>query len=332
MASAFEEGEVVPVLGAGANLCGRSAADPWGETSDRLPSGTDLARYLLKEFNLQDWDDSAGQVLAPPEGDRSRQQTETRHLDLVRIAQYIALMNGYDPLKKKLHQVFDREYTPTPLHDFLASLPSLLEKNGSSKRYLLVVTTNYDDVLERAFTSANEPYDLVAYQVDGKHAGKFVHVSPGAAPVPINVPGKYGKHDELSLKERNVILKIHGLVRRHNMPLPDSFVITEDHYIDYLSRRNVSDLLPIHVKEKLVNSSLLFLGYSLRDWNVRVILHHIWSQRDVEGYTSWAVQRDPDEIDERFWKSPRRNVEIFDMPLDEYVRELSGYVVGNEPE
>ena len=47
---------------------------------------------------------------------------------------------------------------------------------------------------------------------------------------------------------------------------------------------------------RMRNSHFLFLGYGMRDWNLRVILHHIWSQQ-VRKMGSWAIERDPDPID-----------------------------------
>ncbi len=72
-------------------------------------------------------------------------------------------------------------------------------------------------------------------------------------------------------------------------PERDSFVITEDHYIDYLTRTDISNLLPVTLAAKLRKSHFLFLGYSLRDWNLRVILHRIWGEQKLT-YKSWAIQ------------------------------------------
>ena len=42
-----------------------------------------------------------------------------------------------EPLRKRLKEIFSHEQAPTPLHEFLAGLPAPL----------LIVTTNYDDLL-----------------------------------------------------------------------------------------------------------------------------------------------------------------------------------------
>jgi hypothetical protein len=113
-------------------------------------------------------------------------------------------------------------------------------------------------------------------------------------------------------------MKVHGTVNRQD-ETGDSYVITEDHYIEYLLNTHLSQLVPVTLLAKLLRSSFLFLGYRLRDWNLRVILHRIWLERDLE-YQSWAVQRDPDDLDSELWR--RRRVEVYDVPLDEYVAEL----------
>lgn len=289
-------GRVVPFLGAGANLCGRKTIPSGGawKPGTLLPSGTELSAYLAATFEY-------------PEPDP---------MDLIRVAQFVDVMNGSGPLYEELHELFDVDYEPTALHLFLASLPQTLRAKGSLRPYPLVVTTNYDDALERAFQSVDEPFDLVWYMADGEHRGKFLHRPPGGSPIAIETPNEYRA---LALDERTVILKIHGAVDRPGAEW-DSFVITEDHYIDYLTRTDLSSLIPVRLAAKLKRSHLLFLGYGLRDWNLRVILHRIWGEQRLS-YKPWAVQLHPSPVEQEFWR--KRDVDILDVPLDEYVEALS---------
>ena len=211
--------------------------------------------------------------------------------------------------------MFDADYEPTPLHRYIASIPSILREKGYPPRHPLVVTTNYDDALERAFLAANEPFDLVAYVAEGEERGKFIHVAPGGEVCLIERPNEYRG---LSLDQRSVILKIHGAVDRAGA-LWDSFVITEDHYINYLTRTDISALLPVTLAAKLRKSHFLFLGYSLRDWNLRVILHRIWGEQKLT-YKSWAVLEKLELMEKDFWRS--REVDVFTVPLDEYIAAL----------
>ena len=95
-----------------------------------------------------------------------------------------------------------------------------------------MISTRYDLAIERAFETAGEEIDVVTYVATGPYRGKFWHRAPGEEPRPIDVPNTYAT--ELSLDRRTVLLKLHGAVD----PFPDreweSFVITEDDYIDYL--------------------------------------------------------------------------------------------------
>jgi hypothetical protein len=293
---AMISGRVVPFLGAGANLCGRPKGKVWKSASDPyLPTGSELSAYLAHKHNC-----------APG-------------TDLARISQDVTLLSGTGGLFGSLHELFDRDYSPTSLHQLLAGFPSLLAAKGLPPRYQLIVTTNYDDVLERAFIAANEPFDLVTYVSEGKSRGKFIHTTPDGASKTIDIPNQYR---EVSLDRRSVILKIHGAVNRA-VPdgVEDSYVITEDHYIDYLTRTDLSNLVPVTLLAKLRRSHFLFLGYGLRDWNLRVILHRIAEEQNVN-YKSWAIQLGPSDLDRRAWS--RRDVEILDLTLDRYVSVLRG--------
>jgi hypothetical protein len=298
----FTRGQVTPVLGAGANLTGRPVGASWEPLEKHLPSGGELAQYLAKRFDY--------------EGDTS---------DLVRVSQYVAVTKGgTGPLYEALHEIFDHNYEVTPLHTFLASLPATLSAKGELLRGPpLLLTTNYDDLLERAFDATGEEYDLVVYVAEGRDAGKFLHRPYGKEPRLIEEPESYL---ELDPAQQTVILKIHGFVDR-TQPDPedamDSYVITEDHYIDYLSRTDLERLVPVKLLKRLGRCHFLFLGYSLRDWNLRAILHRIWAGRHTD-FASWAVQMHPDPLEARSWR--RREVEIFDMGLEEYLHGLSKYV------
>jgi hypothetical protein len=291
---ALKRGNLVPVLGAGANLCGRPK-DVGFERGRYLPNGQELAQELAKSFDYP----------------------AHEPLELVRVSQYAYLLDGSGPLYDALHEVFNQDYPPTPLHAFLAEVPARLRTAGLLRQHPLLVTTNYDDSLERALKSVGEEFDLVSYVAQGKHRGKFRHWPSDAEPRIIEEPERYL---DVSPKRRTVILKIHGLVDRVSTRPEDSYVITEDHYIEYLSWTDLDTFLPVTLLEYLKYSHFLFLGYSMRDWNLRAILNRLWAERDGKTYTSWAIQVDPDRIDRRSWEL--RSVYIFDVPLDRYVEEL----------
>ena len=95
------------------------------------------------------------------------------------------------------------------------------------------------------------------------------------------------------------------------------------------------------MKEYFDSRSFLFLGYSLDDWNLRVILHSLKgilkrnaapadgsSGEDdfaktfgvTPARTHWSIQKDPTEYDQAVWRG--RNVTIGNRDLNVFVDSL----------
>jgi len=296
------ENVIVPFLGAGVSMCNRHPQGArWKGGAGFLPTGSELSAHLASRFLYT--------------GDSS---------DLARVAEYISLMSGPASLYQELKRVFAADYPVTDVHRLLASLPTLTLRKGGQRQCPLIITTNYDDLLERAFDEAAEPYHLVTYIAEGEHRGKFRHTNDGRSCI-VEVPNQY--HD-VAPGERAVILKIHGAFPRKRSdadPAPSAstdlpgYVITEDHYIDYLTRTELSNLVPVRLVQHLSMCRFLFIGYALRDWNLRVILHRL-SSANALSYTSWAIQNAPTALDRKFWS--RRNIDILEIDIEEYLAGL----------
>jgi DNA-binding SARP family transcriptional activator len=243
---------------------------------------------------------------------------------LPRVAQYVAVMKGSGPLYDELHALLDAEATPTPIHHFFAALPPLLRDRGVPHQ--LLVTTSYDLALEAAFLEAGEEFDVVTYIAAGPQRGKFCHIRPDGTGRVVDLPNTYAT--ELSLEDRTVILKLHGQVDRGPEREWESFVITEDDYIDYLSHSDVAAAVPVGLAAKLRRSHFLFLGYTMADWNLRVVLNRLWSDHPLS-YRSWAVQPEAKPLEREFWR--RRDVDVQDLPLERYIQMLAAHAGVGEP-
>ncbi|HET6869831.1 MAG TPA: SIR2 family protein [Solirubrobacteraceae bacterium] len=295
-----DEGNLVPVLGLRMGE-GHRGAQSLIEATQSLPDAEELAAGLAQRFNL-----------AP------------RELDLAQVAQYVYITRGRPDLYMTLKQMLTNDCEPGALHQFLARIPETLRGLGQERKYQLIVTTNFDTALEQAFDEADEEYDLAVYMASGDDKGHFVHFPYDGDPVPIVQPNKYGgfpigDYGEL---ERTVIVKIHGAVdgNRGEYRWKENYVITEDHYIDYLSVRPIGDVVPIQILDKLRNSHCLFLGYTMRDWNLRVFLKRIWTGQPLDT-KSWAVQREPDMLEREFWA--HYLVDLYASDLRAYADRLS---------
>ena len=303
------DGNVVPFLGAGANLCGRPQDAVWHQ-GQYLPSGGELASFLAETFAY------------PPR--EVRLNCPSCHADVQGTEKSPDLARDSRDLYRELHRVFDADYAATSVHRFLATLPAVLARKGYPQRHLLVVTTNYDDLMERAFREAGQPFDILTYRAWGEYRGRFFHTPPQGEARLIENPNDYA---DVSVDRRHVVLKIHGAVNRGRDWKQDSYVIREDDYIQYLAC-TTENMLPATVGQKLKESHLLFMGYSLSDLNLRVILYRIWSNLRFS-YKSWAIQVNPQRIEQEFWT--RRNVEILDFSLEDYVKALEGRIENLAP-
>lgn len=135
-----------------------------------------------------------------------------------------------------------------------------------------IVTTNYDDLIERAY--ADLPHNVVSTD------------------------------RELAIADRSIptIYKIHGDLRN-----PDGIILTRSDYEKWYSQEN--DPLWLKVKTMLLQGSVIFLGYSMRDENIRDVFRFIndkmgdfarqhyvvapnWTESDIESLPSKLVYLD----------------------------------------
>lgn len=295
IAQRLKASAVVPFLGAGASFVGRTPGAAWDPSSRvLLPSGRELSSLLADETSFPS--------TSPAE-----------RYELAKVASYYADVNGRPLLRNRLREVLSGDCPCGPLHRFLAAVTVPL----------VIVVTNYDTLLEKAFREAGRPYDLVVHPADRKDFANAVLWWPhGAAEPTPQAPNRL----DIDLGTTTVIYKMHGTIDARSSAW-DSFVITEEDYVDFLSRMTASTAVPPLLLEHFRERSFLFLGYGLGDWNLRVILKNLrkylggrGSDDYDEALPSWAIQYQPSELERTLWK--RRNVSIFDLTLDEFVARL----------
>jgi CHAT domain/SIR2-like domain len=286
------EGTVVPLLGAGV----RGAS----------PTVDELATPLAEQF-------------------------DTKSAGLAEVAQRVAVTLGERRLYTAVKELVAARSEPTDVHRFLAEFPGVLRRLGLSPPPQLIISANYDSGLERAFEDANEPFDYAVYVAS---SGWFVHVPWGeraSEPIATTIlePRRYVDFpiDDDGQLERTIVVKIHGGPdgREGNVAWRNNYVVTEDHYIDYLPTHNIQDHLPIQLLDKLTGSRCLFLGYVLRSWNARVFLRRIWRGNPITE-NSWAIEQDPDPLEKASW-SAIGHVELLAAPLPDYVNALRSALV-----
>ncbi|MES2707205.1 MAG: SIR2 family protein [Verrucomicrobiota bacterium] len=321
------KGNLIVFLGAGASL---SSPLP-GKPNCTLPSASRLSRILLAQLYR---DPGYKQEI-----NRCIHLQLSSNLSLA--AQYCASVADEDWVYNKLTSVFTGDYQPTDLHRALASVTKRQERHSPKypRHAPLVLTTNYDMIVEKALSEIGQCFDQIVYRstpftlpdgeldrkgyflrtksdfdpVAGKWSTSRTVIEDPAKDTGISVTGDVYEH----LHTRPVLLKIHG--SRHDSNALASYIITQDHYIRYLSQMNAKSFLPAQLINILRNHRYLFLGYSLTDSNVHAQLSQFWDLQPVQT-RHYAIRRNPTAVEVQLWK--QRGVDIYNGDLNDFGADL----------
>ena len=321
-------GTVVPFFGSAASAAYRPPdATEW--ENKFLPSGPELAAILARASNysaataaydaaLSDLAEAAaGAAPSVPVAEimAALKPVLVRHVGgppgLALIASWYAHVQSTRPaLERKLRQAFDVTSEPGPLHTRLADIPEIN----------LYVTTNYDDLLERAL-EPRHPHVLV------DRLGKGLAISSGSGTLePIARTGQdlcqRLTDPETGEPSAPILFKMHGSIDRKNRK-NDSYLITEEDYVDYLGRDH-GEYVPPYINGLMEGKNFLFLGYSLEDWNVRVVLRKLLNKITPGDVRCWAIVRGRSDTEQRVWQSQSLNIYPMDLLKfsDKLVAEL----------
>jgi hypothetical protein len=305
--NAVEEGRFVPFLGCDAARFGRPAHDSW--VRGQYPPDTgEIAHELAKRLG------------SPIQGLPS----------LIHVSQLTSLLEDDVVLFERLYDLYTINYPPTMLHRLLAELPGRLwKKEKYPKRpgwRLVIFSTAFDDLMERAFDEARQPYHLFAYRPRSLNAngvaqaGRFVHIPPGGEPVEMPEPNIYRGHDGNPYPyPYPLIVKLCGL---RITPEPNSVVVTEDQYLEYLPGQEIGALLPATLLNQVKNRMFVFLGCSSQEWHFRLLWQRMKYQNDSLHARGWAILSQPSEIEMKFWDRLDKNID----PLVIAPEEAMAYV------
>jgi hypothetical protein len=275
----IDSGLCVPFLGAGVN-------------AGTLPLGGDVARCLLEKLlghEVAAFSDLV-EVLPKPALEAYPDLGRVRVEDLARVALHLELEGDYSGVVDYLKEIIvDDGLEPAEILRVLARLP-----------FKLIVTTNYDRLLERAFELEKQAKLVLSQPIEGFAVDEMERWQANLA------------------SGERVIYKLHGSFD----DLTPNLVISEDDYIAFLGIAADEKLgVPNQIKGTIKDSVLLFLGYGLEDWDVRTIYNLL-----IEGKTkrarrkSFAIQKAPPPFWVRFWE--KKGVTIFDIDLDDFAGQL----------
>lgn len=290
----LDDGLCVPFLGAGVNAAGDGYAG--------LPLGAAVALRLAEDLVTAQV--ATFEELAKVEV-LNEALNDYPHLlrlslqDLARVAFHLERAVDNPHLMEVVQEILhDRDSQPSRLLKTLARLP-----------VRLIVTTNYDGLMEKAFDEAGREYRRVVQPIDGWDPNTMVELDKELA--------------EKKAAGIPILYKIHGSFDDEAGTTPQ-IIITEEDYITFLTVvANERRGIPQQISSEMTSATLLFLGYSLEDWDFRTLFKGtIETLGRYKTRRSFAVQRQAPRFWVRFWEEEPRKVTIHDMDLHEFAAQL----------
>ncbi|HSF84347.1 MAG TPA: SIR2 family protein [Acidimicrobiia bacterium] len=248
-----------------------------------LPSGGQLARSWAQEYDF-------------PHDHREDEQ-----LDLIDVAQFLSIRHGPECPKELIAKGFSGVAppnfdAPNEAHGLLATLD-----------LPIYLTTNYDDFMTKAL------------EAKGKRPHReYCRWNPKVRA--LAEPSCFDDPDYQPTVEEPLVYHLHGIQDR-----PESIVITEDDYLTFIVELSWhrKQLLPDMIQQALTGTSLMFMGYGLKDWDFKVIFQAlvIAMEASLRG-RSVSVQLPVSDRNQRGYLAEymcEKSIEVFWGDLDQFV-------------
>jgi hypothetical protein len=302
---AIQRGQVTPILGPGL-------------FESEMGSQRDIARR---------WAEAYRYPMAPHERESLPQVAQFLTVNQYKRAPYEELDEymRQDILKRFGDRLPAALRSPmTPLDDLFEAVGLMRRQREAAEPYKVLarlpfsvyITTNWNNLLASALREENKdpqvmlcPWNEYTEQLD---------------PIEARLPGYQPS------VAQPLVFHLFG-----RLSDPESVVLTEDDYFDYLigvTRNN--ELIPSAVRRAITKSALLFLGFQLDDWQFRIIFRSIVAYQGgelLENYPHIAVQLEPEE--DRILEPERArryldgafkgaNISLFWGKVEDFTREL----------
>jgi hypothetical protein len=267
----------------------------------------------------------AGVHCAPPEGSRYVYPEEerppmgsalSRHLaeacqlkkrypdegdaNLARVALFYETTKSRNQLVAEIEAAVHQGKRPSPALRALAELP-----------FPLVVTTNFDQLFERSLDAADKSSKQVT--VYSPKSTEATRAYRGMMPTP----------------KDPWVIKMHG-----DIGTPESMVITDEDYIQFVQRMFDKDPyhpVPMMARALFSQCPMLFVGYSLIDYNLRLLfktLRGLVDQANIPD--AYSVDLYPDPLILAVWGNKQQYVRFLAENVWEFVPSLYKKVKGEE--
>lgn len=186
---------------------------------------------------------------------------------------------------------------PSPALLMLASMP-----------FSYIVTTNYDMLFEKALRMVGKEPQILCYVDEEVPRPQVKSVSPDSP----------------------LVFYIHGCLSNDRA---SSLVITDEDYIKFIQRMTANPTkspIPARLDAELATSSVLFIGYSLRDYNLRLLFRTLTWNLDYESRAttslSYSIDKKPDRLIVDIYENKHRYLAFLERDFWKVLPGLSSIV------
>jgi hypothetical protein len=228
-------------------LCGAGIS----VSRDGLPSGHQLALELAQRSGQPDLEGS-----------------------LPAVAEAYELQFGHHSLISYLiERIGNPRFSPLLTHQLIAELP-----------INVIITTNWDNLLEEALRQARKPFAKVVQDVDISYADQ----------------------------DKTLLVKLHGSVEQK-----DSIVVANDDFYNVFARLPETTNL---IRGYFATRTLLFLGFGLADEDFKRLYLEVIRNLGRHKRRAYAVQLNPDLSTTKYWQE--KNVEVIGVDAADFLTAL----------
>ena len=218
--------------------------------------------------------------------------------NLRRVSLFFEIARSRNQLVESVRSAVQAGKQPSPMLKALAELD-----------FPIVITTNYDRLFEQALAAAGKQPRVAVYTPELEATTDYRDPTP----------------------ESPIVFKIHGDIDRG-----ETIVMTDEDYIQFvlrMSNKDPYDPVPLTLKFYLTNWTTLFLGYSLLDYNLRLLFKTLrWKIDNANVPDMYSVDFHPDPLIVDVWDNQRRYVKFIAQDVWSFVPDLYKLVLDKELE
>ena len=187
----------------------------------------------------------------------------------------------------RIHERNSRPFGPAEFH---MKLPSIAWKS--------IYTTNYDLIIEKTYQNyKNRKQDLITIKKNGERI-----------------------EDHISSSNTLLYFKLHGCISSiHDNELP--LILTTEQYIDHRKNRN---RLFSRLKEAAYEYPIIFIGYSIKDADIRAILKEIDEELGTNKMRSYLILPSIKPQERRLWET--KKVSCIEATFEDFLNALDGNI------